>query len=211
MSDESLTLIDVSNALGLVATGALLINLMLGLIIATRMVSRPWWRRLPRRLRVMNILRYHRWVAFLALAVAAAHPTLLLFDDAAKFRFSDIVFPIDSPHQNVVNTLGALSFYALLILVVTSLGRVRKKLRFRTWKLIHYAAFALTPTFLLHGLLIDQTLKDAPVDYVDAEKVLSEAGLILFLIVVVYRLRFARKQRLAKAARLARGGDSSFT
>jgi predicted ferric reductase len=201
--DEPITLIDVSSYLGLTVTGGLLINVLLGLTIATRVVSTPWWKRLPKRIRSLNILRLHRWTAYLALGLALLHPIPLLIDDKAGFKVIDVLFPAWSPHQNIINSLGALSLYLLLFTVITSLDRVRKKLRFKTWRLLHFITYVLTPLFLLHGLLIDQTLKDQPVDYIDAEKILSEFGLLLFAVLLTYRVRYSVKQKATRAMKHA--------
>ena len=42
--DEPITLIDLSSYLGLTVTGGLLINLLLGLAIGTRVVNARWWK-----------------------------------------------------------------------------------------------------------------------------------------------------------------------
>ena len=44
-----------------------------------------------------------------ALGLAVMHPIPLLFVDKPRFQLLDIVWPVDSPQQPVVNMLGAIA------------------------------------------------------------------------------------------------------
>ncbi|HEX9394620.1 MAG TPA: ferric reductase-like transmembrane domain-containing protein, partial [Gemmatimonadales bacterium] len=97
-----MTAIDLSNDLGLVACFLLTFNLLLGLLLAFR--YNPWTHWPHHR---FNYFRLHNWTAYVALALAVAHPVALLFIDDPKFRVLDLVLPVGSPQQPVVNTIGA--------------------------------------------------------------------------------------------------------
>jgi len=173
--------IDLSSDVGLAACFLLSFNLLLGLLLAFR--YNPWTHWPHKR---FNYFTFHNWTAYVALAAAALHPILVLFVKDPKFRLVDILVPIYSPLQPTVNTLGALSLYALVIVVATSFARHR--MTRATWKLIHFTAYLCAPLFFVHGILSDQTLKGNPVDIFDGEKVAIEACLVLIAGLAAWRL-----------------------
>lgn len=179
-----MTAIDLSNDLGLAACFLLTFNLLLGLLLAFR--YNPWTHWPHRR---FNYFRLHNWTAYVALAVAMAHPVALLFIDDPKFRVLDLVLPVGSPQQPVVNTIGAAALYALIFVVTTSYARHR--MTRRMWKRLHYTAYAVAATFLVHGLLADPSLKERAIDWFDGEKVGVEVCAALLVGLGVWRLRRA--------------------
>ena len=188
--------VDLSSTVGLIATGILTVNLLLGVLLSTKYKTTLLYRRMPPLLRRVNVFTLHNYAAYTGLALAVLHPSLLLFARTERFRIQDILIPVlGAPHQRYLYSLGALSFYGLLTGVLTSTVGVRKWFSNRTWKRIHFVAYAAAPLFLIHGLLVDPKLTDKPVDLIDAEKVLSEAGLVLFAVAVWFRLRYERQKR----------------
>lgn len=192
---QSYDFLNLSSTFGLIATGALTFNLLLGVLLSIKYRRTLLWNRLPRFARSVDIYQVHNYTAYLALLVAFLHPVLILFDKTAKFRVIDIVFPLVAAHQNYVYTLGALAFYCLLSVVITSTVVVRERITNRTWKWIHFATYAAAALFLIHGIWADPKLQDRPVNFVDAEKVLSEAGLVLLAGALILRLRYAKRKR----------------
>jgi len=82
-----MTAIDLSNDLGLVACFLLTFNLLLGLLLAFR--YNPWTHWPHHR---FNYFRLHNWTAYVALAVAVAHPLVLLFHRRSEIpRLLDLV------------------------------------------------------------------------------------------------------------------------
>src|SRR6058998_2859240 len=94
---------DVVSYLGLAAIYLLSLNVLLGLLMGAR--YNPYKRWPHRRI---NILKLHNWTAYVALALAVFHPLGLLFLDKPKFAFADILWPVNSPEQPLINTVGAL-------------------------------------------------------------------------------------------------------
>src|SRR5260370_27470558 len=171
-----MTAIDLSNDLGLVACFLLTFNLLLGLLLAFR--YNPWTHWPHHR---FNYFRLHNWTAYVALALAVAHPVALLFIDDPKFRVLDLLLPVGSPQQPVVNTIGAAALYALIFVVPTSYARHR--MTRRIWKRLHYTDYAVARLVLVHGVLADPSLRHHAVDWLDGEKVAVEicAGLLVAL------------------------------
>jgi sulfoxide reductase heme-binding subunit YedZ len=127
---------------GLVSLVLLTVVLLGGIIV--RSGARP--ARLPR----FVVLGMHRNVSLLAVAFLAVHIVTVVLDPYVPIRVVDAVVPFVSSYRPLWLGLGALAFDLLLALVVTSLLRTRIGLR--TWRVVHWAAYALWPTALVHAL-----------------------------------------------------------
>ena len=191
-----MTPLDLSSDVALVALCLLTANLLLGLLLS--MHYNPWKHWPHRR---FNYFKLHNWNAYLALALALLHAVLLLAVKTPAFRFLDIIYPVTGPKQPWINTIGAASLYALLVVVISSYYRVR--LGRGNWKLLHYLAYAAAALFFVHGLLTDPTLKDRPIDYLDGEKVLVEVCALVVLAVSLYRVRWGLRRQSAQQVRTA--------
>ena len=181
-----MTAIDLSSFAGLTAMVLLTLNVVLGVLISRNYNPARRW---PRR--KVPLFRIHNWTAYTALAVVLLHPTLLLFAASPRFGAGDILFPISSPGQRNYNLLGALAFYSVLLVVVTSY--FRPKLGSRPWKKIHFTAYFAAVVLFTHGLLIDPDLKNRPPDLLDGEKVLVEGCFLTACAAGLWRLRQKRK------------------
>ncbi len=121
---------------------------------------------------------------------------LLLAVKTPAFRFIDLLYPVNGPKQPWINSIGAASLYVLVVVVVTSYYRV--EIGRGRWKLLHFLTYVTAALFFVHGVLTDPTLKDAPIDYLDGEKVLIEVCALLVLGVSLYRLRWGMRRRTAR-------------
>ncbi len=187
--------VNLSSTFGLIATGFFIANLLLGVLLSTKYQRTSIWQKMPGFVRSIGLYQVHNYTAYIALLAAFTHPVLLLFDKKAGFSLLNIIIPLTAPHQNYIYTLGAIAFYGLFIAVVTSTVFVRKLFTNRTWKLIHFVSYGAAMLFLVHGIWADPLLLDRPVDFLDAEKVLSEAGIVLVVIAVIFRFRYAKRKR----------------
>lgn len=177
---------DLTSFIGLAAIYLLSINVLLGLLMSAR--YNPWKRWPHKRI---NILKLHNWTAYVALALSITHPIPLLFVDKPKFSVGDLLLPISSPQQPVINTLGAIALYLLAFTVITSIYRA--EIGRQRWRLLHYLTFVVAALFVVHGALTDQHLNESPIDLLDAEKV----GIVLCGVVIlaasVVRFRWIAK------------------
>ena len=181
-----ITFIDLTSYAGLVATGLLTFNLLLGLLLSTRYNPVASWphRRLP-------LFDLHNWTGYVALAVVLLHPVLLLPSATARFGWLDIAVPFWAPDQPIINTIGAFAAYALIFVVVTSYFRTR--IGIQTWKKLHYVAYAVTVALFAHSLLTNPNLNDDPIDYLDGGKVFVEACTVLALAAITWRLLYGMR------------------
>lgn len=188
-----MTALDVSSDAGLAAMVLLTVNILLGLILSARYNTVRSWphKRLP-------IFDIHNWTAYIALGLIVVHPALLLLVGEAKFRVVDLLFPIHSPKQTLYNNFGAMAFYCVVFVVITSY--FRSKLGSRTWKKLHYASYAAAALLFFHGVMEDPLLKNQAPDFLDGEKVLIEGCALIIVAATIWRIRYQPKKRAVGAS-----------
>src|SRR5215470_11201866 len=111
----SISVLDLSAYTGLAAVGAITLNIVLGVLMASRYSPHRSW---PHRR--FNYFRVHNWTGYLALGISLLHPVILLFNPSPRFRLLDLIYPVHSPSQPLENTIGAIALYLLAFVVVTS-------------------------------------------------------------------------------------------
>ena len=180
--------LELSSDAGLVAMVLLTVNILLGLFLSARYNTVLNWphRRLP-------IFDVHNWTAYVAIFLITLHPVLLLFASEARFRVTDILWPLHSPKQTLYNCLGAAAFYCVLFVVVTSY--IRSRLGSRLWKKLHYVSYFAAALLFTHGILTDPELKNQPPDLLDGEKVLVEGCALVILAASIWRVRYQPKKK----------------
>jgi len=131
------------------------------------------------------------------------HPFILLFSTRTHWRLLDLALPVWSPVQPIENTIGAVSLYLLVVVVLTSYFRVR--IGRHRWKLFHYLVYVAGICTFIHGILADPDLKGNPIDPLDGEKLFVELCLLVVVLSAVwawrYRLRKDREERALKIGR----------
>jgi predicted ferric reductase len=189
-----MTAIELSSYFGLAAMTLLTLNILIGLVMSMKYNPVRRW---PHRR--INTFKIHNWTAYIALSVASIHPVIILFSFTAKFTLLDILYPVNAPKQPWINVLGALALYALCFVVITSYFRL--ELGRKKWKALHFTAYGTAALFYVHGILTDPNLKDAPIDFLDAEKVYVELCMLLVIVAVAFRLRWQLRQPPARVHR----------
>jgi DMSO/TMAO reductase YedYZ heme-binding membrane subunit len=144
-----------SRATGVVAMVLLTLVLVLGVAV-NRQGRLPG---LPR----FAATSLHRSVALLAVTFVAVHVGTAIADPFVSIGIAAAVVPFVSPYQPFWLGVGAVSVDLMLALIVTSLLRAR--IGRRTWRGVHWLAYACWPaagahsiasgTDLRHGWLLD--------------------------------------------------------
>jgi predicted ferric reductase len=183
----TITILDLSAYLGLVAVGAITINMLLGVMMAFNYSPVRNW---PHRR--FNYFRLHNWTGYLALFFVIVHPIILLFNKKPKFRVIDLVYPVHSPQQPLENTIGAIALYIVALMVITSYFRIQ--LGRRTWKAFHFSIYLGALALFWHSLFTDPDLKGAPIDWFDGGKVFVESCALIVLVTMILRARHSRKK-----------------
>jgi sulfoxide reductase heme-binding subunit YedZ len=92
----------------------------------------------------------HRNAALLAVSLLAIHVVSIFFDPYAQLRPLDLVVPFGAAYRPLWVGLGTLGLELMVALVVTSL--LRHRLGRRTWRAVHWLAYAAWPVAWLHSL-----------------------------------------------------------
>jgi methionine sulfoxide reductase heme-binding subunit len=168
-----------TRATGLVALVLLTAAMAAGLLSSVRFERRNW----PR----FVTLSLHRNLSLLALAFTVLHVLTTVLDSFVSIPLQDAFIPFIGTYRPFWLGLGAISFDLMLALIVTSLVRARMGLR--SWRLVHWSAYACWPIAVLHGL---GTGTDTPVRWVLA----LTAGCVLVVVVLtLWRLALSWPQR----------------
>jgi predicted ferric reductase len=189
-----MTAVGVSGTIALGAIGLLTVNLLLGLLLSVGYNPARQW---PRQR--VKLFTFHNWTGYVAFAAVVLHAGALLCSTDPRFRLYDVLVPIDSPVQPLSNNLGAVGFYLVAVVVVTSLRRVRSALGRHWWKLVHYTTYAAAVVFFTHGVIADPLLQNRPIDFIDAEKVYVEACALVVAGAIIWRISHRRTIRRASA------------
>jgi predicted ferric reductase len=131
-----------ARATGLVALILLTAIIVLGVLGPLRVASERW----PR----FAIRTVHRDVSLLALLVIMIHVVALVLDGYVNVPLYAALLPWGSSFSPFWTGIGAISFDLMIAIVVTSL--MRKRLGYRTWRFVHWFAYASWPLAVAHGL-----------------------------------------------------------
>jgi len=132
----------VTRATGLVTLLMLTASVLLGLLTAGRFSGERWPRFLTAGL--------HRNVSLLVLIFLALHVASTVLDTYTSIPLTAAFVPFASSYKPGWLSLGAIAADLLLALVATSLARER--LGYRTWRRLHWLAYACWPVAVAHGL-----------------------------------------------------------
>jgi methionine sulfoxide reductase heme-binding subunit len=92
----------------------------------------------------------HRSISLLAVAFIAVHVTTAVIDPYTSVRLIDVVVPFTAAWKPLFVGLGALAVDAMIALTVT--GLLRERIGRRTWRAIHWSAYAAWPVAFVHAL-----------------------------------------------------------
>lgn len=133
----------LSRGSAFVALGLLWVSMALGLLI-TNKVARNW----PGSPAAFAI---HEFVSLLGLGIGIFHGLILMGDRYMNYQWVQILMPFGSGNYRPVWVgLGQIGLYAWA--VISASFYVRQKIGPKTWRIIHFAAFANFLLALMHGL-----------------------------------------------------------
>ncbi len=175
---------------GVVALLLLTATILLGVLAVNRWRSERW----PR----FAVAGLHRNLTLLALVFIGTHVGTTIADGYAPIGVKDVFIPFVSLYRPVWLGLGALTLDLLLAITVTSL--LRRHIGYRTWRILHWAAYATWPLALAHGF---GSGSDARFGWM---AVASFGCLALVLVAIAVRLVRSRSAGLQLAAGAATFG-----
>lgn len=106
------------------------------------------------RLRAPGLPRFmvdglHRTASLLAIVFLVIHVITAVLDSFAPISLVDAFIPFVGVYRPLWLGLGAVAFDLMLAVLLTSL--VRQRLGHRTWRAVHWLAYASWPIAVLHG------------------------------------------------------------
>jgi sulfoxide reductase heme-binding subunit YedZ len=127
---------------GIVLLVLMTIVMLLGLLTRS---GRPLLK-LPR----FGVLLAHRNVALLAVVFLVVHVVSLLLDPYAQLRLIDVLVPFVAAKSPLAVGLGTVALDLMLAVTITAL--LRRTIGQRVFRAVHWAAYAMWPIALLHGI-----------------------------------------------------------
>ena len=164
-------------------------------MLSTAYKRSAYWKRLPMKIQQISVQQIHNWTAYVAFSLILIHPIILLFDKTTKFFAADIIIPFHSGYQTFWVAMGVFSFYAVVLVIITTQKFIKRRLGFRVWKNVHLISYGTALLMCLHGIFLDPELKNRTPDFFDGEKLICEGCLILLVITATLRVVYYRKER----------------
>jgi predicted ferric reductase len=129
------------------ATGAVTL-VLLTLTVALGIANERRWA--PRRTPRFVVDHLHRSASLLVVVLLVIHIAASVIDGYVQIRLVDAIVPFVSSYQPLWLGLGTLAFDLLIALIVTSV--LRAHVGARTWRAVHWLAYACWPVAITHGL-----------------------------------------------------------
>jgi sulfoxide reductase heme-binding subunit YedZ len=114
----------------------------LGLMTALRFERRAW----PRFLTV----ELHRSIALVSVIFVAIHVVSAVLDPFTELGIFAALIPLASTYRPLDVAFGVISVYLVLAVLLTSL--IRDRLSQRTWRAVHWLAYAAWPMAVFHSI-----------------------------------------------------------
>jgi len=136
------TLWYMARGTGFVAVIMLTTSVALGILTSMRW-SAPAWPRF-----VTSTL--HKNISLLSVVFLAAHIATTVFDPVSPVHLLNAIIPFSGTYRPLSIGLGVVAVDLLAAVVISSV--LKKHISHRTWRTIHWGAYACWPVAMLHGL-----------------------------------------------------------
>src|SRR5262250_124335 len=155
------------------ATGVVTMLLLTAVLLLGILVNRQG--RLP-GLPSFAVTGLHRNVSLLAVAFLAIHVITAIVDPYVTIGLATAVLPFVSSYKPLWLGLGAVSLDLMAALIVTSL--VRARIGRKTWRVVHWVAYAAWPIAVLHSIGTGPDLRRGPLLWLTLGSVLAVVAAI---------------------------------
>jgi sulfoxide reductase heme-binding subunit YedZ len=168
MHSSSIALWYASRATGIVCLVLTTTAVLLGLLVS-RQGRLPG---LPR----FGVVHLHRYVSLLAVGFVVVHILTAIVDSYVSISVAAAVIPFVSAYKPFWLGLGAVSIDLMAAVIVTSLirGRIGRK----TWRAVHWLAYAAWPIAVAHSIGSGPDLRSGPLLGLTAGSALAVLALI---------------------------------
>lgn len=93
----------------------------------------------------------HQYLALLTAALVTVHLLALLLDPLIPFSLLNLLVPLSEPYRPFAVDLGVLALYGLVVVLASSW--LRQRIKYTTWRQLHYTSFAVFLLVTAHGIL----------------------------------------------------------
>ncbi len=184
----------LARMIGLVGLGLLIFSSVGGVVMSSKATAQVG-RRFA-QLKGKRIFASHRLLSLIGASLFLLHPIPMLFSPQTTggLNLTNVLVPFTATRQTLFTGLGTLAFYALLLVVVSSL--LFKRMKFPKWRVLHYATYIFLALGLIHGLLISAEYKAGELfDFEEPEKIVLLFMGGIAILFPVWRIITARRQR----------------
>jgi DMSO/TMAO reductase YedYZ heme-binding membrane subunit len=132
----------VARASGMVAAVLLILTLIWGLLITTKLIERrglPAW-----------LTDLHRYLGGLSVVFIAVHLVALVFDNYLVFSWSDLFVPFASSWKAGPVAWGIGAFWGLVIVEGTSL--LQRRMKRSIWRGLHFLSYPVALMTAIHAI-----------------------------------------------------------
>jgi len=150
------------------ATGVVCLVLTTAVVLLGLLVSRQ--RRLPGLPR-FGVVHLHRYLSLLAVGFVAVHVLTAVVDSYVSISVAAAIIPFVSSYKPLWLGLGAVSLDLMAALIVTSL--VRARIGRKTWRVVHWVAYAAWPIAVVHSIGTGPDLRHGPLLWLSVGSVLA--------------------------------------
>ncbi|MFC5407391.1 hypothetical protein [Cohnella soli] len=177
----------ITRVAGLLAYGFLFLGVMLGIVYGIPQLKGNWKKR---------TYFWHAKTQGAGMLLALAHILILAIDRYSPFTWGQLLIPFSYPDHRIAYGLGSLSFYCLVLVLVTT--DFRMFLAKRVWLFLHMAGYPAFFLALAHGLASGT---DTSLPAIRWSYVATAAALILITFIRVGAESFAFRRRSVQANR----------
>jgi predicted ferric reductase len=139
----------VARSSGIVAWALIVLTIVWGLLLATRVLGRrpaPAW-----------LLSLHRYLGALAVAFVGVHVAGVLLDSYTNFSLVNVLVPFTGSWHPLAVAWGIVGMYLLAAIEITSL--LRNRMSKRAWHAVHMLSYFLFATTTVHMLTAGTDVK----------------------------------------------------
>lgn len=179
--------IEISGIIGMIALAALAANFLVGITIWSNR-SLPAWFKIPFGLTLLDL---HKITGYSAAITILLHIVLIPLDPLSAFTWGDLLLPAWTEHQPLANTFGAVAFYLIAVVIISSY--YKSKMKLATWRVLHYVSYFAIIPLALHSVITDPKLQDRPIDWFDAEKLFVILCCLVIIALSLYRFSFRKR------------------
>jgi DMSO/TMAO reductase YedYZ heme-binding membrane subunit len=133
----------VTRSTGLIAFVLMTLATCFGVAATQRALASPSWPRFATQ-------TLHRNISLIGMVLLVVHIVTTIMDSYVDVGWSSLVVPGTSAYRTVWVSLGTVAFDLLLLVVLTSLARLRMSPRL--WRVVHWSSYVAWPLMLIHFL-----------------------------------------------------------